>query len=142
MLYSYERGGGDVGMLVRTELENMLASIAGTAANNRESDLVATRRSTCLKTAFRPVWVIASYNLLTNYMSKLIAEMEIPASDRTTLESVITTVLLRDMGLTMEGFWRASHETVPARNWHMSQRTLVRLKICCPVYRTTSGVLT
>ena len=42
VLYSYEKGGGDVGMLVRRELESMLASITGTAGNNRESDLVAT----------------------------------------------------------------------------------------------------
>jgi diguanylate cyclase (GGDEF)-like protein len=109
VLYSYERGGGDVGMLVRKQLENMLASIAGAAASNRESDLVAAGGD-LFENCFRPVWVIASYNLLTNYMIKLLAEMVIPATDRTTLESVITTVLLRDMGLTMEGFWRASHE--------------------------------
>jgi PAS domain-containing protein len=108
VLYSYERGGGDVGMLVRKQLENILASIAGTAASNRESDLVAAGGD-LFENCFRPVWVIASYNLLTNYMIKLLAEMVIPATDRTILESVITTVLLRDMGLTMEGFWRASH---------------------------------
>jgi diguanylate cyclase (GGDEF)-like protein len=120
VLYGYEKDGGDVGMLVRRELESMLASITGTAGNNRESDLVATGGALFEK-CFRPVWVIASYNLLTSYMSKLITEMEIPSSDKTTLESVITTLLLRDMGLTMEGFWRASHETVRKELVHVAE---------------------
>jgi len=119
VLYSYEKGGGDVGMLVRRELESLLASITDTAGNNRESDLVATGAA-LFENCFRPVWVIASYNLLTSYMSKLIAEMEIPSSEKTTLESVITTLLLRDMGLTMEGFWRASHETVRKELVHVA----------------------
>ena len=111
VLYSYEKAGGDVGMLVRKQLECMLASITGTAGNNRECDLVSAGGE-LFTHGFRPVWVIASYNLLTGYMSKLIAEMEIPAGDKTSLESVINTLLLRDTGLTMEGYWRASHETV------------------------------
>jgi diguanylate cyclase (GGDEF)-like protein len=119
MLYSYERGGGDVGMLVRKELESMLAGITGTAGTNRENDLVAAGGA-LFENCFRPVWVIASYNLLTSYMNQLIAEMEIPASDKTSLESVITTLLLRDMGLTMEGYWRASHETVRKELVHVA----------------------
>ena len=119
VLYSYEKGGGDVGMLVRRELESLLASITDTAGNNRESDLVATGAA-LFENCFRPVWVIASYNLLTSYMSKLIAEMEIPSSEKTTLESVINTLLLRDMGLTLEGFWRASHETVRKELVHVA----------------------
>ena len=120
MLYSYERGGGDVGMLVRKELESMLAGITGTAGTNRENDLVAAGGE-LFENCFRPVWVIASYNLLTSYMNQLIAEMEIPASDKTSLESVITTLLLRDMGLTMEGYWRASHETVRKELVHVAK---------------------
>ena len=111
VLYSYERRGGNVGVLVRAELESMLACITGAAGNASESDPIAAGRG-LLENGFRPVWVIASYNLLINYMSKLLAEIEIPATDRTTLQSVTRTILLRDMGLTLEGFWRASHETL------------------------------
>ena len=111
VLYAYERGGGDVGMLVRTKLESMLASITGPTGNSGESNLVAAG-SNLLENGFRPVWIIASCNLLINYINKLLAEIEIPATDRSTLQSVITSILLRDMGLTLESYWRASHETV------------------------------
>jgi diguanylate cyclase (GGDEF)-like protein len=56
--------------------------------------------------------VIASYNLLINYMIEMLAGMEIRSADRLRLETVISTLMLRDMGLTMEGFWRASHGAV------------------------------
>jgi diguanylate cyclase (GGDEF)-like protein len=119
VLYSYERGGGDVGMLVRTELESMLACITGTAGNTSESELVLAGRS-LLENGFRPVWIIASYNLLINYINKLLAKNEIPVTDRMRLGSVITSRLLRGMGLTMEGFWRASHETVRKELVHVA----------------------
>jgi diguanylate cyclase (GGDEF)-like protein len=119
VFYRYERGGGDVGMLVRTQLENMLSSIAGTPANAREYNLLEAGAD-LFENAFRPVWIIASYNLLTSYISKQIAKMEIPATNRTTLESVIITVLLRDLGLTMEGFWHASHAVVSKELAHVA----------------------
>jgi len=119
VFYSYERAGGDVGMLVRKELESMLAGIAGTAANNREDDLVSSGAA-LFENCFRPVWIIASYNLLTSYMNKLIAEMELPVAEREALDSVVTRLLLRDMGLTMEGFWRASHQIVCKELAHVS----------------------
>ena len=111
VLYAYERSGGDVGMLVRSELETMLAGIIGTTGNNSESKLVTAGQS-LLENGFRPVWIIASYNLLINYINKLLADIEVPSTDRSTLQSVITSILFRDMGLTLEGYWRASHETV------------------------------
>ena len=119
VLYAYERSGGDVGMLVRTQMENMLTNITGTSVDTSESDLMEAGGN-LLEYGFRPVWVIASYNLLINYINKLLAEIEIPATDRMALESVMTTVLLRDMGLTMEGFWRASHETVRKELVHVA----------------------
>ncbi len=120
VLYSYEKGGGDVGMLVREQLETMLASISGNTGRRHESDLVATG-AVLFENCFRPVWVIASYNLMTRYMSSLICGMEIPSGDKTTLESIVTTLLVRDMGLTMEGFWRASHETVRKELVHVAE---------------------
>lgn len=111
VLYSFERNGGDVGLLVRNSLENMLSGISGTHDGNRDSALIDAG-SKLFDHRFRPVWVIASYNLLINYMIEMLAGMEIRSADRLRLETVISTLMLRDMGLTMEGFWRASHGAV------------------------------
>ena len=58
VLYAYERSGGDVGMLVRSELETMLAGIIGTTGNSSESKLV-TAGQRLLENGFRPVWIIS-----------------------------------------------------------------------------------
>jgi diguanylate cyclase (GGDEF)-like protein len=119
VLYSFERNGGDVGMLVRDSLENMLSGITGTVDGNCESELIAAG-SKLFEHRFRPVWVIASYNLLINYMINVLASMEVSSRDRLRLESVISSRMLRDMGLTMEGFWRASHGTLGKELAHVN----------------------
>lgn len=111
VLYTYERNGGDVGALVRAELANLLGSIAARPEADRDTDLV---KSGCAlrEYGFRPVWVIASYNLLLDYINDFLPALDIPAADKHTLRSVIARQLLRDMGLTIEGFWRAVHDNV------------------------------
>jgi diguanylate cyclase (GGDEF)-like protein len=111
VLYRYERGGGDVGSLVRAEQTNMLGSIVAAPDPGREAGLV-TAGSALREHGFRPVWVIASYNLLIDYINEILPVLDIPGADKHTLRSVIARLLLRDMGLTIEGFWRAAHESV------------------------------
>jgi diguanylate cyclase (GGDEF)-like protein len=111
VLYSYERGGGDVGSLVRAELANMLGSIIAAPDPGREAGLV-TAGSALREYGFRPVWVMASYNLLIDYINEILPDLDISVADKHTLRSVIARLLLRDMGLTIEGFWRAAHNSV------------------------------
>jgi diguanylate cyclase (GGDEF)-like protein len=119
VLYSFERGGGDISKLVRATLKSMLASITAIAGNSSEAELVVAGER-MFETGFQPVWLIASYNLLMNYIHNLLVDIKIPATDRTALESVITTVLLRDMGVTMESYWRTSHGTVSDELAHVA----------------------
>jgi diguanylate cyclase (GGDEF)-like protein len=109
VLYSYERGGGDVGSLVRTELTNMLGSITDPTDAGREAGLVKTGDQ-LRQRGFRPVWVIASYNLLINYVDGILSGLDAPYADSGVLRSVIGRLLLRDMGLTIEGFWRVEQD--------------------------------
>ena len=111
VLYSYERGGGDVGSLIRAEQANMLGSIIEVPEAGREAAL-ATAGATLREYGFRPVWVIASYNLLLDFISGILPTLDITATDKDTLRLVIARLLFRDMGLTIEGFWRATIESV------------------------------
>jgi diguanylate cyclase (GGDEF)-like protein len=120
VLYSYERNGGDVGSLVRAELANMLGSIVAAPDTGRETDLVKAGGA-MREYGFRPVWVIASYNLLIDYINDFLPALDIPAADKHTLRSVIVRQLLRDMGLTIEGFWRAAHESVHQEMQHFEK---------------------
>jgi diguanylate cyclase (GGDEF)-like protein len=109
ILYSHERSGGDIGALVRSDLKCLLGSLYNPQPANRAEQLVASGRA-CLERGFRPVWVIAAYHLLIDYLRGLLAGLEIPDATRDTLESILVRLLLRDMGLTLEGYWQSSRE--------------------------------
>jgi diguanylate cyclase (GGDEF)-like protein len=118
VLYSYERSGGDVGSLVRTELTNMLGSITDPSDTGRDAGLVKTGDK-LRQRGFRPVWVIASYDLLINYIDDILSGLDAPYADSGVLRSVIRRLLLRDMGLTIEGFWRVEHENIIQETQHL-----------------------
>jgi diguanylate cyclase (GGDEF)-like protein len=120
VLYSFERNGGDVGSLVRAELANMLGSIVAAPDAGREAELV--KAGGILRDhGFKPVWVIASYNLLIDYINDFLPALEIPVADKHTLRSVIARLLLRDMGLTIEGSRRAVYEHVHKEMLHFEK---------------------
>jgi len=111
VLYNHEKGGGDVGQLVRQQLENMLASIIGDADQVRENDLFSSGKE-MYNHNFRQVWIIANYNLLLNYLGDLINTLNLASREQHLLVAAVNTVLLRDMGLTLEGFTQASRDAL------------------------------
>ncbi len=111
VLYTYDRGGGDVGTLVRAELQTLLGSIDADADVKREALLVNAGENH-LQLGIKPVWVIGSYHLLIDYLGELLLGFEISPDDRQTLESVLIRLLLRNLGLTIEGYWKASLDKI------------------------------
>jgi diguanylate cyclase (GGDEF)-like protein len=119
LLYSHERGGGDIGTLVRADLKCLLGSITNPQSANREDELVAAGKA-CLERGFRPAWVIAAYHLLIDYMRGLLLELELPVETHDTLESVLDRLLLRNLGLTLEGYWQTSRESLREQMTHLA----------------------
>lgn len=119
ILYSHERSGGDIGMLVRSDLKFLLGSITSPHPANRENELVAAGK-VCLERGFRPAWVIAAYHQLIDYMRELLPELDMPDDSRDMLESVLVRLLLRDLGLTLEGYWQTSREGLREQMAHLA----------------------
>jgi diguanylate cyclase (GGDEF)-like protein len=119
-LYSFERSGGDTGSLIRTELANMLGSVVNPPDPGREAGLL-NAGSALREYGFRSVWIVASYNLLINYITGTLSGLGAPSSEKESLRSVIARLLLRDMGLTIEGFWRSAHETIEKEMLHFER---------------------
>jgi diguanylate cyclase (GGDEF)-like protein len=120
VLYSFERNGGDVGTLIRAELANMLGSIVTAPDAGWEAGLVKAG-GIFREHGFRPVWVIASYNLLIDYINDFLPALEIPAAEIHTLRSVIVRLLLKDMGLSIEGSQRSVYERVHKEMLHFEK---------------------
>jgi len=119
VLYSHERAGGDIGMLVRSDLMCLLGSITSPQPADREQELVASGRA-CLERGFRPVWVIAAHHLLIDYLRGVLQGMDMPDETRNSLESVLIRLLLRDMGLTLEGYWQQSRAELREQMAHLA----------------------
>ena len=109
VLYTYERGGGDVGQFARAELANLLASIGGDISARREDELLSAGRR-YLQQHFRPVWLIGAYNLLIDYIHTTLPGLDIHPADRIALDTLLTRLLLREMGIMLEGYWMQAHD--------------------------------
>jgi diguanylate cyclase (GGDEF)-like protein len=116
-LYRHERKGGNVGKLVRTQLKNLLGPVIDASKNRREASLIRGGAS-YLKRDIRPVWILSAYHLLLDYLHRFLPEIDIPPGDRQQLESLLCKLLLRDLGLTLEGYWRAAREQPAASLLH------------------------
>ena len=104
MLYEFEQHGGDVGMLARSELKQLLHCLFTADSGQHEQALLAAGRKH-REYGFRPVWVIGGYNLLEEYLERRLPELITDPNDRSAIESLLARLILRNLGLTLEGYW-------------------------------------
>jgi diguanylate cyclase (GGDEF)-like protein len=111
VLYSFERGGGDAGTLIRAEMACMLDSVANSSNTASQTSLL-TAGCRLREHGFRPVWIVASYNLLINFFAESLSGLDASVAEKEILKSVTARLLLRGMGLTLEGFWLSEHDNL------------------------------
>jgi len=111
VLYSFERSGGDAGSLIRAEMGGMLGSVINPSDTTLQTKLLMAGCA-LREHGFRPLWIVASYNLLINFITENLSGLDIPFADKESLRSVTARLLLRSLGLTLEGFWQSDHESL------------------------------
>jgi diguanylate cyclase (GGDEF)-like protein len=110
VMYAYERQGGDIGELVRGQLQHHLDLLAG------QIDDKATASSEDLgrfyfRLGVKPVWSIGAYRLFLEHLQGLIAtDPQIAHEDRDGLETALVKMVFRDLAITSEAYWRAAVE--------------------------------
>jgi len=110
VMYAYERQGGNIGELVRGQLQHQLDLLSG------EIDDKATARSEELgrshfRLGLKPVWSIGAYRLFLEHLQGLIAtDPQIAHEDRDPLESALIKMVFRDLAITSDSYWRAAVE--------------------------------
>ena len=101
VLYAYERGGGNIGDLVRSQLQQMLQLL-----NADHDDGVAEVGHVHFAKGVKPMWVMGAYRLYLNHLQKLIDAMPgIEPADRHQLETALVKRIFLDMGLMLQGYW-------------------------------------
>jgi len=110
VLYAYERGGGNIGELVRGMLAHKLSLLNGNI------DEKATARSEQVGRAHyrhgvKPVWALGAYRLFMDHLQHLVdTDPQIEQQDRDAVESALIKMIFRDLAVVTEGYWRAAVE--------------------------------
>ena len=101
VLYAYERNGGNIGDLVRSQLQQMLQLLSAEHENGVSQ--VGQRH---FGAGVKPVWVMGAYRLYLTHLQKLIDDLPgIEAEDRYPLETALVKRIFLDMGLMLQGYW-------------------------------------
>ncbi len=110
VLYAYERQGGNIGELVRGQLQHQLNLLNGDIDEKAASVSEQVGREH-YRWGVKPVWSLGAYRLFVDHLKQLIAnEPDIEHHDRDALEVALIKVVFRDLAITSEGYWRAAVE--------------------------------
>lgn len=110
MLYAHEREGGDVGDLVRSQLQHMLQLLA--AEHDGGSALAGQRH---FIKGMKPIWVMGAYRLYLNHLQNLIEDSAgVAPEDRRALEAALVKRVFLDLGLMLQGHWDTSRQRLEA----------------------------
>ncbi len=114
VLYAYERSGGNIGDLVRSQLAHLLALLKGPADETwaRHLDQIGGHH---FEQGVRPVWMLGGYRLFLNHLQALVeADPDIPDTDRSRLTSILIKLVMRDFGMVSEAFWQSGADRLQA----------------------------
>lgn len=104
-LYDYERSGGDIGDLVRGQLEHLLGILSGKVTEG-DAARIAHIGTLHHRRAVEPVWVLGAYRLYLDHLHQLITDApDIAPADRQRLASVVAKLVFRDMGIMLQSQW-------------------------------------
>ena len=106
VLYGCERAGGDIALWVRTQLGYLFNVLAPETDSAWENQLTEAGKLH-LQQGFKPVWIISTYHLFIDYLKSLLPGLNLPPVESSKLESVLVKLLLRNLGLVVEGYWQA-----------------------------------
>jgi diguanylate cyclase (GGDEF)-like protein len=110
VMYAYERQGGNIGELVRGQLQHQLDLLAGDTSD-KATEISEQLGRSHFRWGMKPVWALGSYRLFVEHLQRLIAsDPQIKAEDRDALESALIKMVFRDIAITSEAYWREAVE--------------------------------
>ena len=107
ILYTCERAGGDIALWVRTQLGYLFNVLASETDSDWENQLTDAGKHH-LEQGFKPVWIISTHHLFIDYLKSLLPGLNLTPVESSKLESVLVKLLLRNLGMVLEGYWQAA----------------------------------
>lgn len=107
VMYAYERQGGNLGQLVRRQLEHLLGLLHGDVNQESTEHIEALGREH-FKWGMKTLWSLGAYRLYLDHLHQLVAsDPQIEPQHRVDLDSALTKMVFRGLGVSNEAYWRA-----------------------------------
>lgn len=104
----FQARGGRIEDLVRRQVEHLSGLLSGDT-DEHSAERIIQMGEVHQRHGIEPVWMLGAYVLYLDHLQTLIrTSAPVRDADRPALENGITRLLFRDMGLALEGYWRAS----------------------------------
>ncbi len=108
LLKDYQQGGGDIAALTQRQVSHLIAMIE----QDDDPDYPARLQNVGTihyQRAIAPSWIMGAYRLYQEHLVYIIHQSpEIDDQDRPLLLDSLNKLLLRDMGMMLEGYWQAA----------------------------------
>ena len=112
LLEAYQSDQGDIGLLIKKQVDHLHRILSLQEALNY-SDLQKQIGRIHYQRNIDPVWIMGAYHLYQRHILSIVMKSPlIEAQDRTPLMESITKLLFRDMGMMLEGYWRAGTQDI------------------------------
>lgn len=112
VLTRFEKEGGDIEALTQKQMQHLVAMIDNVDDPKYRSRLHAIGM-VHYQRKIAPTWIMGAYRLYKEHLLyKIHQSTEIVACDRPLLLDTLNKLLYRDMGMMLEGYWRAATEAV------------------------------
>ena len=112
ILEAYHNTGGTLEGLIVKIVEH-LNSLLTTPSNQDDADGSLQLGNLHFQWGIEPLWILGTYNTYVHVLQEQIrTSHEIPDGERNILEDGIRALVLRDMGLFVQGYWEANRATI------------------------------
>ena len=108
ILYDFQAKGGEIGHLINKQIQHLFSFLSGNIDDSSADNMMQVGKIHH-RYGIKPVWIMGAYKLYLDHLqSNIRHNPNINNEDYNTLENTITTLLFRDMGLMLEGYWDAN----------------------------------
>ncbi len=104
VLYSFERNGGNISEIIKSELQCMFDSLFSFADKSILDGSFFESGVLQIKNGIKPLWVVGAYRLFADYLEHLAGAFTIPEEDNSALKSTLNKVIIRDMAYLLESY--------------------------------------
>jgi diguanylate cyclase (GGDEF)-like protein len=121
VLYSFERSGGNIGDLVRSQLQHLLGILKGAS----DEDWIESLNEIGFKHyqhGVRPEWMLGGYRLYLDHLQQILtSDPGIDEEHRELLKTALVKLVMRDFSIVTERYWQTGMQRLEQQRSQLAE---------------------